>query len=302
MAKGFVKLHRDIQEHWLWGKDTFSKGQAFMDMVMLASHEEVTFPHGNQLITLQRGQFLSSIEKLAKKWGWGEKKARNFFNLLIRDGMLSKDSTKRFTVFTILNYEKWQGEGSKESRTEAELKPGRRSPKSRTETLDSVSLKGNKAGQKPDKGDFESSKKADIQEMKKKEIKKKGKEETEAESKKIPYQRVVELFHSACPSFPRIIKLTDARKKTIAARWKEYDQGIKPFFQLFNAAESSDFLKGKNERKWRANFDWLMKSDNMAKALEGNYGNKKGGEGNERYSGECDQYKSLGIDLDQLEV
>lgn len=38
-------------------------------------------------------------------------------------------------------------------------------------------------------------------------------------------------------------------------------------------AEESDFLKGKNDRNWSANFDWLIKDSNMAKVLDGNYKN-----------------------------
>ena len=34
------------------------------------------------------------------------------------------------------------------------------------------------------------------------------------------------------------------------------------------------FLKGKNNRDWQANFDWLIKDSNMAKTLDGNYDNK----------------------------
>ena len=44
------------------------------------------------------------------------------------------------------------------------------------------------------------------------------------------------------------------------------------FKRLFEIAESSDFLKGKNNRDWVANFDWLMKDSNFAKVLDGNYG------------------------------
>ena len=40
-------------------------------------------------------------------------------------------------------------------------------------------------------------------------------------------------------------------------------------------AEESDFLKGKNNRDWSADFDWLMKDANLAKVLDGNYRNNK---------------------------
>ena len=42
-------------------------------------------------------------------------------------------------------------------------------------------------------------------------------------------------------------------------------------YEIFKKAEESTFLKGKNGRKWKANFDWIMKETNFVKILEGNY-------------------------------
>ena len=47
------------------------------------------------------------------------------------------------------------------------------------------------------------------------------------------------------------------------------------FITLFRKAQESDFLKGKNDRNWNADFDWLIKDANMAKVLEGKYDNKE---------------------------
>ena len=64
----------------------------------------------------------------------------------------------------------------------------------------------------------------------------------------------------------------DTRKKAIKARLNSYS--VDDFKRLFQMAEESDFLKGKNDRNWMANFDWLIKDSNMAKVLDGNYKNK----------------------------
>ena len=42
---------------------------------------------------------------------------------------------------------------------------------------------------------------------------------------------------------------------------------------MFEMAEASDFLKGKNPRNWSATFDWLIKDANLVKVLDGNYAN-----------------------------
>lgn len=86
-----------------------------------------------------------------------------------------------------------------------------------------------------------------------------------------PYSQIQKLFNDLCPSFPRVLKLNEARKRAIKARWIEYNRDPNAFIKLFTMAEASSFLKGKNERDWSATFDWLMNSTNMAKVLEGNY-------------------------------
>jgi hypothetical protein len=74
-------------------------------------------------------------------------------------------------------------------------------------------------------------------------------------------------------SFPKVTKLSEARKKVIKARLKTYSED--EIEETFVLAEQSDFLKGKNDRNWNADFDWLMKDSNMAKVLDGKYAPKK---------------------------
>ena len=92
---------------------------------------------------------------------------------------------------------------------------------------------------------------------------------------KITCQQVVALFHEICKSYPVVRTLSDARRKAINARLKNYS--LEEIRTVFENAESSSFLKGKNERNWSANFDWLISDKNMAKVLDGQYADKKGG-------------------------
>ena len=45
--------------------------------------------------------------------------------------------------------------------------------------------------------------------------------------------------------------------------------------EAFKKAEASDFLKGKNESNWQADFDWILKDANLAKILDGKYDNRQ---------------------------
>lgn len=95
----------------------------------------------------------------------------------------------------------------------------------------------------------------------------------EEESKRVTdFQSVVDLYHKICISYPKLRSLSEARKKAISARLKTYS--MEEFQTVFENAEASSFLKGKNDRNWAANFDWLIADKNMAKVLEGNYADK----------------------------
>ena len=105
------------------------------------------------------------------------------------------------------------------------------------------------------------------------EIEKEIEKEPEIEGEnRIDYQEIVNLYNDTCVSFPKVLALSEARKKAIKARLKIYS--LEDFKKLFQMAECSRFLKGGNDRNWSANFDWLIKDSNMAKVLEGNYEDK----------------------------
>lgn len=91
---------------------------------------------------------------------------------------------------------------------------------------------------------------------------------------RINYQEIVDFYNNTCVSFPRVVSISENRKKAIRARLKTYcAEDLKRIFEI---AEQSDFLKGKNDRNWTATFDWMLKDSNIAKILEGNYNNRVG--------------------------
>ena len=103
---------------------------------------------------------------------------------------------------------------------------------------------------------------------------KKEVEVEEARAPGIPYQKIVNLYNDLCPKMNRCMKVSDARKKTVKARYSS-GYALEDFEKLFRLAGESRFLNGGNERNWRADFDWLVRDANMAKVLEGKYANKE---------------------------
>ncbi len=103
-----------------------------------------------------------------------------------------------------------------------------------------------------------------------KEIEKELEKESEGEKeRRADYQLIADMYNDTCVSFPRLTKMSDARRKAIRARLRQYS--AEDFRKLFQMAEESSFLKGQNSRNWSASFDWLIKDANMAKVLDGNY-------------------------------
>lgn len=85
-----------------------------------------------------------------------------------------------------------------------------------------------------------------------------------------PYEQIKSLYNSICISLSKCTAMSEHRKKAIKARLSS-GYTLDDFRRLFEKAESSAFLKGKNQKNWRATFDWLICDANMAKTLDGNY-------------------------------
>ena len=120
------------------------------------------------------------------------------------------------------------------------------------------------------------------------------------EKKGIDYSKIVNMYNDTCVSFPKITKLSDARKKAIKARLNTYNYD--DFQTLFNKAEASDFLKGKNNRDWQANFDWLIKDTNFAKTLDGNFDNKKAISSNKQKTNQFNNFSQRNYSAKELDA
>lgn len=100
--------------------------------------------------------------------------------------------------------------------------------------------------------------------------------EDDKPSEKIDYDRIVDLYHKACPSYPKLIKLSDKRKTKIRVRFEEMKYDYQTIATIFCKMEASKFLKGDNKNGWKATFDWVLENaNNWVKVLEGQYDNKQ---------------------------
>ncbi len=92
----------------------------------------------------------------------------------------------------------------------------------------------------------------------------------EEENKRI---RIKDIYNKHCPNLPQVQKITDKRKKAIDKFLKEFTE--EQFIEICKIANSTDFLVGKNDNGWKADFDFLMRTDKATNVLEGKYSSDK---------------------------
>lgn len=90
----------------------------------------------------------------------------------------------------------------------------------------------------------------------------------EKENKRI---KIKDIYNQNCPNLPQVQKLTAKREKAIDNFFKEFTE--EQFTEICKIANSTDFLIGKNDNGWKADFDFLMRIDKATNVLEGKYSN-----------------------------
>lgn len=107
-----------------------------------------------------------------------------------------------------------------------------------------------------------------------------------------PHQQLIDLFASKVPELPKPRIWTGKRHKDMLARWKwvmaqkaddgsakhqQTEDGVQFFARFFDYVASSDFLTGRSGAWEKCDLPWLMKEENFAKVIEGNYENQNKG-------------------------
>lgn len=109
VLQGWISLHRKILNHELFlEKRTFSKFEAWIDLLLMVNHEDKKVLLGNDLIPVKRGQRITSIRQLCDRWRWSNSKVTQFLKLLETEGMVVVKSDTKKTVISIVKYDFYQ--------------------------------------------------------------------------------------------------------------------------------------------------------------------------------------------------
>lgn len=105
---GWIKLHRKIQEHWVFSFDEPDKTLAFIDIVLSASYADNAVMIKGRTYHVKRGQFLASQTTLQRRWKWSQNKVSRFLNLLKKEGVIDLQTDERTSIISVCNYSEYQ--------------------------------------------------------------------------------------------------------------------------------------------------------------------------------------------------
>lgn len=107
---GWIKLHRSIQDHFIYDFSEPDKAMAWIDILLSASYQESKVKVKSTLFTVSKGQWLVSQVTLQKRWRMSQNKVKRLLKLLENDGMISLNTNDLTSVITICNYNDYQND------------------------------------------------------------------------------------------------------------------------------------------------------------------------------------------------
>ncbi|MDD6906582.1 MAG: DnaD domain protein [Finegoldia magna] len=111
MAYGWISIHRKIQQSDIWlDKEPFDKRSAWIDLIMMANHEDRQVLFDEKFIEVKRGEKITSLRMLSEKWKWSRSKVKRFLKLLESGSMIELKIDHQKTTYKIVNYNVYQNE------------------------------------------------------------------------------------------------------------------------------------------------------------------------------------------------
>lgn len=110
--RGWIRLYRQIQDSAIWKvSDKFNRRDAWIDLLLMANHEDRTIVIDGKPKVIHAGQRWTSSAILAERWRWSRNKVLRYLRLLKELGMVTTNGTTSGTLITIVKYEDFQSQG-----------------------------------------------------------------------------------------------------------------------------------------------------------------------------------------------
>lgn len=140
MAYGWISIHRKIQQSDIWlDKEPFDKRSAWIDLIMMANHEDKQILFNGKFIEVKRGEKITSLKQLSDRWRWSRSKVKRFLNLLESGSMIELKTKQRYTSYKVVNYNVYQNEDiNKRNEVETNLKQSRDEGETKANTNNNI--------------------------------------------------------------------------------------------------------------------------------------------------------------------
>jgi predicted nucleic-acid-binding Zn-ribbon protein len=107
--QGYIKLHRQLLDNPLFNSETFTKGQAWITLLMLTNHKANFLQVKNgEMIKIERGECGYSELALAKIFKWSRGKVKRYLKTLETQKMIQQKKVSDRNIIKVINYENYQ--------------------------------------------------------------------------------------------------------------------------------------------------------------------------------------------------
>jgi hypothetical protein len=238
MQGGWVKLWRKILGNELLKHPKLLN--LWIYCLVKASHKEHTVIINQQSVLLKPGQFIFGRKAAAKEIALSEQEIRTRLNLLKRVGNLTIKSTNKYSIITVINWDRYQGDNDEINQ---QINQQVTSSQPQTRRV------------------------------------KKGKKKEICPFQEIVDQYndtlgdVLPMVRKVSPKRQRLMLARWNEKVT--SRGGTPSNTLEFWKGYFHHVRGIPFLLGENKRGWVADFDWLMKQEKFLKVIEGSF--RRGG-------------------------
>lgn len=108
-SKGWISLYRKLRDNPIYEKGDYLR--IWLELLLTANHNETSFIWNNQKVTLLPGQLLTSQLGISTKLKIPLTTVNRVLKYLENENQIGKQSTTKYTVITILNWNEYQESG-----------------------------------------------------------------------------------------------------------------------------------------------------------------------------------------------
>lgn len=137
-SKGWITLHRKLLKNPICEKPSYLS--VWIHLLLMANHEETSFIWNNKRQTLKRGQLLTGLKVLSKKTRIAQGTVYRILNYLENEKQIEQQKTTKFTIITILNWDKYQ---DKKQQNEKQIENRLKTNEKQIETYNNVNNDNN---------------------------------------------------------------------------------------------------------------------------------------------------------------